>query len=118
MVIVLNVSERRIGWNKDNENLMTIFDHLGYNIQFWIDESQSSLFRKIDVFLENLEVGCKSIIFFILAHGDHEKFYLSESEEGISYKEFLEKFKQMNIPKIFFFQCCRTFRGKIIKIAK
>lgn len=112
-VIIININEGREGAEIDDKNLKTIFKYLNYEIEFWSDCSLSEFNEKIDKFERSFNFDYKSIIFFILAHGENEKFYFMNDEIGMTLYDFLEKIKfskLRHIPKLIFFEPCRPKR--------
>lgn len=104
-VIVINIYEDRKGSEIDDINLKTTFDYLEYDIEFWNDITLGEFCSNIKVFFKNFKYQYKSIIFFILAHGKDDRFFLKNDNIGMSLKNFIEEMKYpqlSDIPKIIF----------------
>lgn len=109
-VIVISTSENRIGYDIDNENLKIIFEYLNYDYDIWLDREKQFFESELENLLLNFSKNYKSIIFFVLTHGEDDRFFLKNDEQGTTFKNFISTLKRTDlseIPKIFFFQPCR-----------
>lgn len=111
-VFVINVHQNRPGSKLDSINLETVFRSLNYDIEFLDDLDKDEFERRFEKALEDLNPLYNSIIFFILSHGQNDKFYLKNDTSGKSLEDFKDKIKcyqkLRDLPKIIFFGPCRN----------
>lgn len=113
-MIILNISINREGSEHDLCNIDYSFHALNYEIEKWLNCTEVELKDRIKNLKKILLKGChKSLIFFVMAHGNDREISLKEGK--ISIDEFMNLFDEtsfkefVNYPKIFFFQACKLF---------
>lgn len=107
----------REGSEKDVENLKNCFNELNYNVVVKENLNEKEIIDLLDETSKNKDLLIFDIfVFFLMSHGSSEGIIGSDSQV-VNFTKIIEYFNNQNCkflndkPKIFFFNCCRSYLG-------
>uniref|UniRef100_A0AAG5DXJ1 Caspase n=1 Tax=Anopheles atroparvus TaxID=41427 RepID=A0AAG5DXJ1_ANOAO len=116
VTFVKDVHPKRNGADIDGQNVISLFQQLGFIVFYYEDITMADYKELIAKLKESEYLSCDCFAFYILSHGDHKKgsdFIFLHDNSILRVEDVLTEFNTVNCtkligkPKLFFISICR-----------
>lgn len=111
-----DVHPKRNGADIDGQNLISLFQQLGFVVFYYEDITMADLKELLVQLKDSEHLSCDCFAFYILSHGDHRKgsdYIFLHDNSILRVEDLLTEFNTVNCtrltrkPKLFFISICR-----------